>query len=124
MPLRVEGPTWTMRGVPAGRCDLLTAIGAPGASVTAWSSSAARHRGRCGGDRLRPVPGQPCAAAAASVGPASEGRERSCRPATARPRDPGRLRPVFPAVYSPSADRACSRSLAPAVRRGAPKVRP
>jgi hypothetical protein len=54
--------------------------------------------GRDGGDRLRPVPGQPCAAARRAVGLPPEGRGESCRPATARPpatlgayhRSPGR----------------------------------
>jgi hypothetical protein len=58
-----------------------------------------RGAGRDGGDRLRPVPGQPRAAARRAVGLPPEGRGGSCRPATARSpvtitahhRSPGRL---------------------------------
>ena len=57
--------------------------------------------GMYGGDRVRPVPGAPSAAAAASVGLPSEGRERSCRPVTARPRvNLSRLRPVPSRLFS------------------------
>jgi len=81
---------------------------APGASVTAWSCSWGAASGRYGGDRLRPVPGKPCAAAAASAGPSSEGRERSCRSATARPRRPE------PPMPGPPAANSLPRLLAPA----------
>ena len=109
MPLTLEGPTWTMRDVPAPvavifirdrriwrECDDLVLL--------VW-----RALGRYGGDWLQAVPGKPCAAAAASVGPSSEGRERSCRPATARP-------PATLAAYDRSPCRStlpgCSRHLA------------
>ena len=78
-----------------------------------------------GGDRRRSATGVRCAAAAASAGPASQGCERSCRPATARPRvNLTGLRRVTLAAFP-------SRLLAPvladhgeAVRPGAPEVRP
>ena len=119
----LEGPTRTMRG-SSSDCDFRPAIGVSGATPTAATSSRrAAPGGRYGGDRLRPVPGQPCAAAAASAGHAPEGRERSCRPATASPGNPGRPFRPSRALYSPSVARlgACT-SLA--VRPGAPKVRP
>ena len=37
VPLTLEGPARTMRGVPARDCDIFTTIGAPGATLTAWS---------------------------------------------------------------------------------------
>jgi len=85
------------------------AIGALGASVTAWPCSCGTASGRDGGDRLRPVPGQRCAAARRAVGLPPEGRGESCRPATARP-------PATLAAYhrSPAAllSPGCSRQLA------------
>ena len=62
MPLTLEGPTWTMRRSAPVAVTFRAAIGALGASVTAWSCSCGTASGRDGGDRLRPVPGQPCAA--------------------------------------------------------------
>ena len=105
-----------------GPCDLRSAIGAPGARLTAETSSCRAARGRYGGDRLRPVPGQPCAAAAAPAG-LPPGRARAnCRPATASsPATLARRHPVIPAALL---SLACSRNLALAVRPGAPKVRP
>ncbi len=75
-----------------GDCDLRTAMGALRASVTAWPAHSARHRGRYGGDWLRPVPGKLCAAAAAPVG-LPPGRARAMLP----PRDgapPGEPEPL------------------------------
>ena len=75
-----------------------------GLVLLGWRGS----RGRDGGDRLRPVPGKPCAAAAADVGPASEGRGEAAAP---QRRDPGRT----PAAYSRSPGRSArSPVLAPA----------
>jgi len=71
-----------------------TAIGALGASVTAWPCSCDTASGRDGGNRLRPVPGQPCAAARRAVGLPPEGRGESCRPQRRDPGDPSRLSPV------------------------------
>jgi hypothetical protein len=46
VPLRVEGPTRTMRGIPPGCCDILPAIAAPSTRVTVWSCCwRARHWG-------------------------------------------------------------------------------
>jgi len=98
-----------MRGVPAPvAVTFRTAIGALGASVTAWPCSCGAASGRDGGDRLRPVPGQPCAAARRAVGLAPEERGESCRPATARPpatlpayrRSPGRS--ALPRLLAPA----------------------
>jgi hypothetical protein len=69
------------------------------------------------GDRLRPVPGKPCAAAAADVGLASEGRGEAAAPQRRDPRRPGPPIPVIPAARYPSVARACARSLVLAVRR-------
>jgi hypothetical protein len=82
--------------------------------------------GRCGGDRLRPVAGTPCAAAAAPVG-LPPGRARAKLPPRngESPGDPRRLYPVIPtALLTPPVARACSRGPVLAVRPGAPKVRP
>jgi len=94
-----------------GDCDLRTAMGALRASVTAWPAHSARHRGRYGGDWLRPVPGKLCAAAAAPVG-LPPGRARAKLP----PRN-GETPATLAAcgqlsrpLYSPSVARACSRS--------------
>lgn len=84
------GPIRTMRGVPA----LVTVTFHPadraylrdrdGLVLLGWRGAG----GRDGGDWLRSVPGQPYAAAAAPVG-LPPGRARgSCRPVTARPRQP------------------------------------
>ena len=90
-PLTSEGPPRTMRGVPARSLWHLPGdrrIWRGGDGLVLLAGVAA---GTYRGDRMRPVLGEPCAAAAASVGPASEGRERSCRPVTVRP--PGEPRP-------------------------------
>jgi hypothetical protein len=84
----------------------------------------ARHQGRCGGDRLRPVAGQPCAAAA-SARRACVRRTRAKLP----PRNGETLVTLAANDRSPrpSYFPGCSRlpgSLAPAVRCGAPEVRP
>ena len=100
-PLTLEGPTRTMRGVPAPvSCDLSPGDGhtwrdADGlvllVSRDTWVVAA--------GGRLRPVTGPPCAAAAAPAGPPPEGRERTCRAATARsPANAGRWSQVIPAA--------------------------
>ena len=47
-----------------GPCDLRAAIGAPGVMLTVETSSRRAVSGALRRDRLRPVPGQPCAAAA------------------------------------------------------------
>ena len=86
-----------------------TAVGALGASVTAWSCSWGTASGRDGGDQLRPVPGLPCAAARRAVGLPPGGRGESCRPATAGPRRP------LPLITGPLAallSPGCSRQLA------------
>jgi hypothetical protein len=110
VPLTLEGPTWTMRGVPAGGCDLSHGDWRSlGASVTAWSCSCGAVSGRDSGDRLRPVPGQPSAAARRAVGLPPEGRDESCRSATAGPRRP------LPLITGPPAallSPGCSRQLA------------
>jgi len=96
------------RSVPVA-VTFRTAIGALDASVTAWPGSCGTASGRDGGDRLRPVPGQPCAAARRAVGLPPEGRGESCRPATASPRRPLPLITGHPAaLLSPG----CSRQLA------------
>ena len=114
VPLTLEGPTRTMRGVPVPvAVTLRTAIGALGASVTASPCSCGAASGHDGGDRMRPVPGQSCAAARRAVGLPPEGRGESCRPATARP-------PATLAAYHRSPGRStlldCSRQLALPVR--------
>ncbi len=91
VPLTLEGPTRTMRGVPARCChnspgDRRARRESDGLAVVLAGAAAGY-----GGDRRRPVPGVPCAAARRAVGLASEGRGESCRPATARP--PGEPRP-------------------------------
>jgi hypothetical protein len=101
IPIRLEGPTRTMRGVPACRLGHLhgvrriwrVAVGL----VVVLAGAAAGY----GGDRRRPVT-RGCRARqlAASVGLASEGRGESCRPVTARPRvNLGRLRRVTLAAH-------------------------
>ena len=64
----------------------------------------------------RPVTGVPCAAAAASVGPASEGRGDSCRLATAGPR--GEPRPPTAGHPGRSFPRNCSRPALACSRSG------
>jgi hypothetical protein len=82
-----EGPTRTMRGVPTPAPVIFRpATGAHHATLTAWSCSCRATLVPLQRDRLRPVAGQPCAAAAAPAGPPPEGRKRSCGLATARPR--------------------------------------
>jgi hypothetical protein len=77
VPLTLEGPTWTMRGISfQGAVAFRTVIDALGAGVTAWSCSCGAASVRDGGDRLRPVPGQPCAAARRAVGLPPEGCQR------------------------------------------------
>jgi len=101
VPLRVEGPTRTMRGVPAPvTVTFHPATGAPGANVTAWSCSCGAAPGRYGGGWLRPVAGQPCAAAAAPVG-LPPGRARAKLPPRngEAPGNLGRLRPVVPVAH-------------------------
>jgi len=79
-------PDNARRSVPGPR-DFRPAIGAPGAMLMVETSSRlCGIGGVTAGTGCGRMPGQPCAAAAASVGLSSEGRERSCRPATARPR--------------------------------------
>ena len=86
VPLTLEGPTRTMRGVPApGRCDIFTTSGALGAMVTAWSWCWRGAAAGYGGDRRRPVTGGAVRGSRRAVGLASEGRGESCRLATARP---------------------------------------
>jgi hypothetical protein len=87
-----------------------TAIGASDARVTAGSCSCGAASGRDGGDRLRPVPGTPCAAARRAVGLPPEGRGESCRPAMARPQRPCRSSPVPGRSTLPPVARASSRS--------------
>jgi hypothetical protein len=85
VPLTLEGPARTMRGVPPHRCDIFTAPGAFGANASAWSWCwRARQRDTAGTAGGR-SPGMPRAAARRAVGLASEGRGESYRPATARP---------------------------------------
>ena len=100
-PLRLEEPARIMRGVPPGRCDIFTAIGTLDATLTAWPCCwRARPRDTAGTASGR-SPGPRCAAARRAVGPASEGRGESCRPATARPGvNPGRPRRVTLAALS------------------------
>src|SRR6266851_912182 len=75
------------------------------------------------GARVMAGPASADAAAAASTGLPSEGRERSCRPATARPRQPQPPTASYPGrlTLSPAA-RACDLSHVQAVRPGAPKA--
>jgi hypothetical protein len=72
-------------------CDILPAIGAPGARVTALAVVLAGAAAGYGGDRRWPVTGGAVRGSRRAVGLASEGRGESCRPATARP--PGEARP-------------------------------
>jgi hypothetical protein len=66
-------------------CDIFTAIGAPGARLTAWSWCwRARQRDTVGTAGGR-SPGMPSAGRRRAVGLASEGRGEAVRPATARP---------------------------------------
>jgi hypothetical protein len=102
VPLTLEGPARTMRGVPArwlwisSRLPaLLAQARRPGRGAGGRGSGirrgpqAAGHRGAVRGSRR-------------AVGLASEGRGESCRPATARPRvNLSRLRRVTLAAHSP-----------------------
>ena len=107
------------------RCDTFTALGSLGLWAVGLAVVLAGAAAGYGGDRRRPVTGE-CAAAAASVGLASEGRGDSCRHATARPRvNPGPPTAGHPGRSSPrNCSRPSSRSTAGAVRprrtRGAP----
>jgi hypothetical protein len=110
--LTPEGPPWRMRGIPASLCDLHTAIGAPGVSMAADQFAECGTGGRYDGDRLRPGPGQPCAAAAAPVG-LPPGRARAKLPPrnSETPAILGRLHPVIPAALCfPQVVRVRSRS--------------
>ena len=103
VPLTLEGPTWTMRGVPAPVAVIFrTAIGVLGASVTAWTCSRGASSGRDGGDRLRPVPGQQCAAARRAVGLPPEGRGEA---AAQQRRAPRRPLPLITGPRPPSSPR-------------------
>jgi hypothetical protein len=85
-----------------GPCDFRTAIGAPGVMLTAETSSrCAALGGRYGGDRLRSLPGERCAAAAAPVG-LPPGRARAKLPPRngETPGDPSRLWLVPRLLYS------------------------
>ena len=105
VPLRVEGPTWTMRGVPVPSLWHLHDSWRIWRGCRPGRSAGGRGSGY-GGDRRPPVTGPPCAAAAASAGLASEGRGE-LPPARRDPRvNPGRLRRVTLAVHSCSTARA------------------
>ena len=106
-PLRLEGPTRTMCGVPPCRCDIFKASGALGASASAWLwCRRARQRDTTGTAGGR-SPGPRCAAARRAVGLASEGRGESCRPPTAKPGvNPGRLPRVTLAAHPLTTARA------------------
>jgi hypothetical protein len=98
------------RSVPVA-VTFRTAIGALGASVTAWPCPCGAALGRDGGDRLRPVPGQPCAAARRAVELPPEGRDEKLPPGNGEtPGDPCRLSPVTRPLYSSPVARASSRS--------------
>ncbi len=113
-----------MRGVPSWSGDFRPAIAVSSAMLTAATSSRAAS-GTLRRDRLRPVPVQPCAAAAASVG-LPHGRAR----AKLSPRNgesPGDAGPPPCGHPGRSALLGCSRLLADlalAVRPGAPEVAP
>ena len=122
-PLTLEGPPGQCAAFRPGELTVRPAIGTSGVMPDGRLARAARHRGRCGGEPWWPMVGTPCAAAAADVGPASEGRGEAAAPQRRDPRQP-RPPPRSLPLCSPSIARACSRSLTWAVRRGAPKVRP
>ncbi len=86
----------------ARRSGPVTSARRPAHLARAWRPRPARetpHRGRDGGERLRPVPGQPCAAAAAPVG-LPPGRARAKLPPRngEAPATLARLHPVIPAA--------------------------
>ena len=102
-PLTLEGPTRTMRGVPVlGPVTSLPATGELGVTLTAWPWCWRAQSWRCtAGTACGRSPGCRARPAAASVGLASEGSERSGPPRTASPRlNPaaygGSPWPVFP----------------------------
>ena len=126
MPLTLEGPARTMRGVRLVYCDTFPATDALGAMLTAWpwcwrarqrdtaGTAAAGHLGCCARQPTRLVGFRP------------KGAAKSCRPATARPRfNPGHLRRVTLAAHSFSTAPARPRCSwpgpsGPACRRCAP----
>ena len=124
-PLRLEGPTWTMRGIPApGGLAFARARDVPAAPLTAWLL----RRGGAGSAAGTPCGRSPGAGARQSPRRRASVRRtrRSCRPATALPRfDPAAYGgPPWPLI-SPPIGRA--RPIAvhiQAVRPGAPEVRP
>jgi len=129
VPLTLEGPARTMRGVPARRCDLsygdwrtwrvTTDPAARGAHdprrVTAGCAAA-----RCGASARRAAARDRCA-------PAQEGAGQAAPPPAARV--PNTLRRTVASLpparsRSPCTSRASSRVTAWAGRLGAPEVRP
>ena len=114
-PLRLEGPTQTMRGVPVPvGCDIVPAIGALGVRVTVWPSCwGARQRIRRG-PQAAGHGGVPCAAAAAPKGLRPKDAAKAAAPRRRDPRvNPGRLWRVTLAALSLSAVRACPRCSRP-----------
>ena len=109
---------WTMRGVPARRCDIFPAPGARGARVAAWPWCWRARQRDTAGTAGGPVAGVPCTAAPRAVGFASEGRGGSCRPATARPGWARRLRRVTLAALPSPLSRPSSLFTAEPVRPG------
>ena len=120
MPLTLEGRLGQCAAFRPGELTFRPATGAPWRDAEA-NQFALRDTGDvaagtgCG--RWR---GRPCAAAAADVGPAA--KLPPCNGETP-PTVAALLRPSRP-FYSALVAHTCSRSPVPAVRRGAPKVRP
>jgi hypothetical protein len=125
VPLTLEGPTRTMRGVPARY---------PVTSLWRSAQPARRHRpGRGAGGRGSGIRRGPQAAghrgavrgSRRAAGLASEGRGESCRPATARlPGEPRAPTAGHPRRSYPPTARPVLATHGLAVRPGAPEVRP
>ena len=127
VPLTLEGPARTMRGVPARLTVTSSRLsGAPGASGDGLAVVLAGAAAGYGGDRRRPVTG----AAVRGSSPRRRARVRRTR-RKLPPRNgetPGEPRPPTAGHPGRSSPRDCSRPsslfTAGAVRPGAPKVRP